>query len=188
MWIKLPLQALAGLNISDNSLTPSMAAYLADTFEKEYRTIAFGLAYAVGGIGLLVGATTAILVEIFWDVETNFLVITMFNVLQLLWIILFLPESLDRKDRKPLTQKSIQNPLRPLWQARSHPIAIWISIVQLCASLPESGIVEISTTVILVCQSIINRNHRISIEYFYQYRISWNQTLIYPELQYLPYL
>ena len=55
LWIYFIVSMLNGLNGSENSLTPIMAAYVSDVLPTELRTIGYGALYCVAGVALIVG-------------------------------------------------------------------------------------------------------------------------------------
>ena len=149
VWIYYGLFVLSGLAIGGAVFTPVIMSYISDTFVKEYRTLAIGLTIVFNGIGVLCGTGLALIVGFVWNIELNIIIISIIFGLTFLYTILFLPESLSVKNRKPLSRETLQNPLKPLCHITSHPIALWISIVQMCASLPEAGVYSIALSVIL---------------------------------------
>ena len=66
---------VGGLNGSNNSATPVAIAYVSDIIPSAQRTVAYGLMYLMGGIGLFIGASLAIVISIIWNDYANFIVI-----------------------------------------------------------------------------------------------------------------
>ena len=135
MWIKLAFMIPAGLNCSDNGLTPTMTSYVADVIDEKLRTTAYGVTYAIAASSLIVAMGIAIFISVVFYTELNFTVITIINVIQLFYIAFFVKESLSKNLRKKINKKNF-NPFKPLLQFRKHPIVAWIAMVQFFASLP----------------------------------------------------
>eukprot|EP01083_Nonionella_stella_P296752 1008007_1 len=156
MWIKLAFSIPSGLNCSDNSLTPSMVSYIADVMDGDSRTTAYGVTYGVAALGLLVGTVIAILTELYFYTELNFITITIINIVQIIYVYFFIHETLKPELRQTFNKKQLFNPLQPLFKLTEHPVVAWIAIVQFFASLPETGVLEIAITFILDQMNVNN--------------------------------
>merc|ERR1712113_72684 len=121
-----------------------MMAYMSDILPEHQRTMGYAVAYAFCAIGLFVGVGMAITFSIFFGDASNFIAITILDIIQLIYCYFMVEESLKVQNRKPFTTKNL-NPLRPLYHCCCyHPIVLWIAVVQFFISLPETGILDMS--------------------------------------------
>ena len=91
---------------------------------------------------LLLGAIIATAIQLLFGYYENWIAIFAIYILSLLYILYAVPESLNKKSRKPLTTKNY-NPLRPLFHVMDNPIVGWVALVYFCTSLPQAGILGI---------------------------------------------
>ena len=66
-----------------------------------------------------------------------------------IYLYLFVPETLtaEKRAKKSKQDKLSKNPLKSLRQINKHPIVLWVSIVLMMVSLPESGIIDVAANV-----------------------------------------
>eukprot|EP01084_Bolivina_argentea_P252870 424596_1 len=159
IWYNFYLYPITGLNGGMNSATPIMIAYMADIISEEQRTLALGIMYVCGGIGLLIGAATGAIVTIIYGFYMNFWVVCMMWASLIVFSLFFQYESLPKELRKPMRSGQCYNPFRPLCQLTKHPIVFWIGILQLFISLPETGIIDMATVIVDDLLHVTNVNN-----------------------------
>eukprot|EP01084_Bolivina_argentea_P207425 353901_1 len=144
MWPYFTLYLFGGLNGSNNSATPIMISYISDIIPSKHRTMAFGLMYIMGGLGLFIGAISAIIISIIWNDYVNFIIVTLLYAFQCIYCWKFMDESLTVSNRKPIGTNIEDkfNPFRPLMRIKHHPIVFVCCIISFLISLPETGVLD----------------------------------------------
>jgi MFS transporter, DHA1 family, multidrug resistance protein len=102
LWMLFGMRALAGL-LSSATL-PTAMAYISDTTSKENRSGGMGAIGAAMGIGMVLGPGLGGLLGS-WSITAPFLVAAALSLLAMLFVLVFLPESLAEKDRSSRLDK-----------------------------------------------------------------------------------
>ena len=144
IWPYFAFYIFGGLNGSNNSATPAAIAYVSDIIPSTQRTVAYGLMYLMGGIGLFIGASLAIIISIIWNDDANFIVIMIIYLCLTIYVYFFIKESLSDNNRvhNHNNNKWWFNPFSPLLHIRDHPIVYKCCIISFLISLPEVGVID----------------------------------------------
>lgn len=145
LWPYFIFNSFCGLNGSGNSFTPVMIAYVSDIIPASHRTVAFGLMYLMGGIGLFTGSLISIFVSILWSDDINFYVIVCIYFILMLYTFQCIQESLTVHSKKEISSKSkcqSCNPFVSLMHIRDHAVVFNAAIIAFMISLPETGVID----------------------------------------------
>ena len=77
LWLYYIFYSIVGLNGSNNSATPVMAAYVSDTLPIHLRTVGYGALYCTAGVGLILGL---FYVNLLYKSVTNNYFVSILNV------------------------------------------------------------------------------------------------------------
>lgn len=141
-----------------------MLAYLSDILSKQQRIFAYSIGYAFASIGLIIGVGLSVLIGIYYDDKVQFITISIINIISLIYVIFFIPESLSKNKRKKFKFND-SNPFKPFYRCCNHPIIIWCAIIQFLISLPEVGIFDIALIYALDILHIENESKVDEIRY-----------------------
>eukprot|EP01083_Nonionella_stella_P033638 92049_1 len=145
IWVYLcsvPLQSICGA--MGGSPTVMQAAFADAIPCKTNRTIIFSILFGVGGIVVLLSALITPLITNYFGLRIVFWVFSVVMVVDLLWLILGVRETLPALKR--VTNKAkYDNPFKILKEINSNRILFWFSMATLILSIPESGLNDIMT-------------------------------------------
>eukprot|EP01084_Bolivina_argentea_P306393 529455_1 len=136
------LRALYGINGGRDAQTPVMNAYYADVLPDHLKTIGFGLSYGVAGVMLFVGAGIATTISLLFETSTNWIAISVIYIIAIIYTIIFVKESLLKRNRMPFSVKNF-NPIQPLLHVADNKIVLFVSMIYFLISLPQAGVIGI---------------------------------------------
>lgn len=125
LWMLLVFRALSGV-LSSATMTTTMA-YIGDSTSEKQRGGGMGILGAVGGAGTVIGPGIGGLLA-GGSLSTPFFVSTFMALLSLLFIALFLPESLPVEARVAQGQKIRLIRFNELWRALTGPIGLLLLV------------------------------------------------------------
>jgi MFS transporter, DHA1 family, multidrug resistance protein len=119
LWMLYGMRALAG--VLSSATLPTAMAYVSDTTSKENRSGGMGMIGAAMGIGMVLGPGLGGLLGA-WSLTAPFLVGAGLSLLSMLFVFLFLPESLSVEKRTVRIEKLRGPQIGMLWKALLGPV------------------------------------------------------------------
>ena len=145
--ILFPLSSFAGLFAG---MPTVLASALSDCVIPKHKTIIFAFLFGLAGIVSIIGSVSAALLTTYIGIKAPFFAFAITMFIALLWLIFIVDETLSDENRVALNESSVSldntdnhfsyNPLKPLWRLKENKVILWVSLMALVTSIPESGI------------------------------------------------
>ena len=182
IWVYLVGASIAGLAGTFGGMPTVINAALADITPVNDRTIVFSVLFGIAGVVVLL---SVLLCEVVINIFGTFGAIyagCISMILTGIFLVLFVPETLDKELRSELKSSEIVNPFKSLLKIRDNKVIFWFCIVALFTSLPDAGVNSIISSYLSDVLSLCNDDQKgilyISyIEYIFTFR--FNNILYY---------
>lgn len=145
VWFSLALSPLMALCGTMGGSPSVLQASLADAVKsKKNRTLVFALLFGMGGLVVIIASIICPIVVEQFGTKSAFIVFAGLMLLDLLWLIFVVEETLPPNKRVKERVK-YENPFKIFIEIKNSKILTWFSVAVLVTAIPESGLNDMMT-------------------------------------------